>query len=146
MCLSIVKKDIEDDSKLSEGVGYKIFRRYNPKYLFGEYYTPISYKDTGYPIGKWIKSDDAVYTDDWSYSYPPGFHIFTSLKSAVKWLGPEWGRGRYIIRQVRYRNAHTIGCQVLEEKLVQLFVRCVVATEIKIGKEIKRPNHRRGKQ
>lgn len=126
MCLSTVTKKI-GNSKLSKGVGYKIFdRSCNSLPPSGEYYTPDRYCAYGYPIGKWINADGNNIMADDGHFYPSGFHIFTSLKSAVKYLAGE----TYLeIRKVQYRDAHTLGTQSNG--------RCIVAKEIKLGKVIR---------
>jgi hypothetical protein len=116
MCLDNIIERVKPDSKKSSGIGYKVFIAYSmvdcKKGPFGVFYAPPG--TSRYPIGKWVAADG------------PGFHVFTSLKSATKWRGKV---GNEEIRQVRYRKAHTIGKDGGG--------RCVVAEEIKVGRVIK---------
>lgn len=135
MCLSTVTKEIDNFGKLSKGVGYKVFWRPEAKLKpYGEYYTPEEYGGDGYPVGKWIQSNDSSSDDrgimsDEGY-YKCGFHIFTSLRAAVRWVGGDFG---YEVRQVQYRNAHTLG----KQNVWGSDCRCIVASEMKIGKVVR---------
>ncbi len=140
MCLTAITERIKEGGKKSWGVGYKVFFRNFDKKPEGVVFSSsggliLDPESAGvYPINKWVKANRSVKcfaTSDSPIksacgSYVSGFHIFTSLKGAIKWRGQDKNEE---IRQVYYRKAHTTGIQCQH--------RCIVAEEIKLGKVVK---------
>lgn len=95
MCLSEINKE----KPKPNGVGYKVFEKDSKGKLRSWLYGPDPTK------GKWMKARKEYqhHRNYWS-----GFHIFTTLDGAMKWLGV--GPGDVIVK-VRYRGAHTSGRQ-----------------------------------
>ena len=119
MCLSRVQKK----EPTTKGFGYKAFDRgYHHKGLISICQGRVK----AYPLRKWVNesgyrrvtcAEQAMI----NHEYPFGFHISTSLRGAKEWSGD--------IYEVQYRKAHTKGSQ--------LGYHCIVATEMKILREVK---------
>ncbi len=115
MCLDEVTKTNLDES----GVGWKVFRRGGGK-LVGESFD----KATKRLINRWLNEqsfrDRELELFLGGISYPYGFHVFKTLKSAKKWLNlyDKKVRGYFKCLKVKYRKGHTLGNQVGSDVIV----------------------------
>jgi hypothetical protein len=91
MCLNIFDGNLTKkfQNRKKAIVGYKLVDRHGSKCY------PILYeRGVSFKIGKNISTETKIPTfDNDNISYPSGFHCFTSLKSALKYI-----RGFYIIK------------------------------------------------
>lgn len=119
MCLA----KVDPEPKTNRKSGYKVVIRCSggeirPEYRFDDV--------CRYDVGKWME-DPVDFRIPWSDGdYQTGFHIFLSLKGAIRW-------GVYLtgkeIRKVRFDDVVATGIQNLDRKEY----RCVVARKICIG-------------
>lgn len=136
MCLRL----ITNSSPKSTGYGYKVFRRYDND-LFSE----IQGNSNELKRGVWL--DQKEYLKGWykiadtirahtGYKYPFGWHIFELKKDAQYWRIEQ---ERYPIFKIKYKNAHTLGTQILKYKQAGNHKSgdIIVATHIRILKEVK---------
>lgn len=126
MCLDKLTKLLQE-----EGTGYKVFR-YAPKdgVVNGEF------SNRTLPLNIWIHEEKYRPLKQWrmaQINYPPGFHVFKTLKAAKA-----WAVSRLVIKRVAYRKAFIEG-YITHRRMDCSFgcYKCVVAKEIKIlGNEI----------
>jgi hypothetical protein len=129
MCLDKVNNYLNNTS----GTGYKVFvRKFSAgrtRRLFGENYQHDEFPE-GYKVGYRLTATDRMSASGKLQSlydgkiYEPGFHIFTSVKSAIRYARG-FGYGAEV-HQVRYSNAFVKGTQD--------GLNVIVAGNIKIGK------------
>lgn len=100
MCL----ERLDSETKVGDGVGYKVFKRRSDGKLQGEF----NYCIQPYPVSKWIK-DAKTGVLNWTFhpSYPTGFHVFTRLDDAMFWA---YRRGEFV-RKVKFSDVVASGTQ-----------------------------------
>lgn len=136
MCLSKVDEVTKEYTE-----GYKVFNvnEANGLGIQGEYYTLEKFKLDGYPKRKWIKCNPGIIngkrivtaTEIIKFTYPAGFHFFTSLENAKLWY--EGFTGDTIFK-VKVRNILCSGQQETRGEILEVGV----AEEMYIEEEVYR--------
>jgi hypothetical protein len=87
-----------------------------------------------YPSNKWIKSDEAVLSDDGCYKkYTSGFHIFVSLADLKDYLDVHPTQVRVVLHKIEFKDIVALGNQQGKSRSSI----CIIAKQMKILEEVK---------
>lgn len=129
MCLDIIEQQL----RLPDGFGYKVFRYENRKMLCP--YAWCKPKTNKWINAKYFQPQETKYDSKtgqvhglaWANKYKPGWHIYQNLNDAKRDVANHSAR---VIRKVKYRNARVLGRSEMNNYIV------IVADEIRILEEV----------